>query len=797
MAENKGFTTADTAYHSISSADNDVSDESLQPKIELGAHPQLRENRSWWATLFWQTFAVLWLLPVIILLYWNFTSHIIGASAWCPDGKCWLDAFNYNSEVPQERMKIFDKDDHDLLGGLQFVAKGLEIWFGVIAAALIYLITMRFAGKKEGLPVGYLTRPMEFADIIGLLDPLLWVTGPSPLGAKSAGDKRLGRRVWQLIALSVFLCILINLMGPATAILVIPSLQWLGTKQIGSRQFSHLNAGGPPDTTAESWVWWGSPFCTRDDFDAKDYSCMQDPFGTSLDAWTASAISYGYDIGYTMQDELTFTTNKTYKASTDNSLEQSNSDTNIYSDVVWWAPSRQIMSNISTDLMAVRMISRGFEVANVTQALKTNSYYPDPIDTYVEYNKSLELQVRRNGPVIGTMMNKYVDYNNDYHSTINIDDNRQVRCYYGYNLWNTQFAEGTEDVSQRYARCIRTGSGWSGANKKTNFAAPGVYKAATKRQGPGVTVEIWSSDRAVFLPNNTLPTWFPESCLNPKKLNGTTCDWNRFFDPSTSPPELVNRTENAVTMEYTMQGGNSSVVMVADFVAFRAFTTYTIDPFPFSNPLSIIQTDNLPDTGTNFAIDPAWLLAGYSTLEGGSLLANRTTTALLLDVMTRLLANPTDGVVLGLSDNDWKIDMVTFLPIINTLTMIDHSTTPVPQGYKSEDVDKPVLTRNARMYVWAYGLGSRTSYLGAAVAIAGVMVVVWQSVLGFFDRRRYRSPTQLVVAALEHAPRGEFEGKQHDEKAMARVRFHIKDYSGHAGKFSFYEPDASEQQPIR
>jgi hypothetical protein len=557
--------------------------------------------------------------------------------------------------------------------------------------------------------------------------------------------------------------------------------------------------GAPPSTTSESWVWWATAYCTSDDFDAQDYSCMQDPFGTSLDAWTASAINL-QSIGYTSQSGLTFTTNSTYKASTDNSFEQSNSSTDIYSDVVWWAPSRQIISNISTDLIAIKYISFGYSEDEISKDLASIYYYPDPIDTYVEYNKSLELQVRRNGPVIGTMMSKYVDYNNQYHGTIDVAADRQVRCYYNYNLYNLQFAEGTEAATQWYTRCIRTGSGWNAANKNTNFAAQGVYNAATKRLGPGVTVDIWSSDRAVFLRNGTLPSWFPEACLSTRRLNSTNCDWDRFFDPSTSPPNLANRTENPITIEYTMQGSNSSVVMVADFVAFRAFTTYTLDPFPFSNPSSIIQTDNLPDTGNNFAIDPTWLLAGYSTYEGGSLLANRTTTALLLDVMTRLLANPNSNtggnVNMGLSDGDYKIDMVTFLPIMNTLTMIDHSTTLVPQGYKSEDVNKPVLTRNARIYVWAYGLGSRTSYLGVAVAIAGALVVVWQFVLGFFDRRRYRSPTQLVVAALEHSPRGEFEGKQHDEKAMARVRFHIKDDSGHTGKFSFYEPDTSEQQPI-
>ena len=111
---------------------------------------------------------------------------------------------------------------------------------------------MIFAGKKEGFPIGYLTRPSEFSEIVSLIDPLLWVTGPSPFGPRSAETKKVGMRVWFLVLLSVFLCILCNLMGPATAVLVIPSLQWIKTKEVGSRMFTGLNAAGPPSNVSLS-----------------------------------------------------------------------------------------------------------------------------------------------------------------------------------------------------------------------------------------------------------------------------------------------------------------------------------------------------------------------------------------------------------------------------------------------------------------------------------------------------------------------------------------------------------------
>lgn len=793
-----------TAYQSVSSSENEMSDTASQrPKIELGDHPQVKDHRSWWATLFWQTFALLWLVPVITLLYLNFTEYIIGASAWCPGGKCYLNVFNLDTGIPQARMKSFDKEDHNLLGGLQFVAKGLEVWFGIIAAALVYLITMRFAGKKEGLPVGYLTRPTEFADVVALMDPLLWTTGPTPFGVnKHAGEKRLGRRVWTLIFLSVFLCILINLMGPATAVLVIPSLQWIETGNIGDRQFSDLNAGSPPLITNEGWLWWASPSCDETDFNTQNYTCLQFPFGDALDTWTQSALGMGgASTGFSLQSGLTLRVNMTDRTKSKNSVQQVlayNEGEAVYSDVVWWTPSRQIISNLSIDQTAVGYLSFGFTEEEITTALVSNSYYPDPIETYTEYNKSLELQIRRNGPVTGALMNKWVDWNDYNHYSIDVDADRQIRCYIWYNLFNAQLTEGVSDTTANYTKCIRTGSGWSDVNKKTHFSVPGAFDTVSKTQGPDVNVDIYSSDRAVFLPNGTLPSWLPSQCLARNgAINKTTCDWNRLFTTDISP-EIANRTQFINTIEFNMDNGNFSTTMAADFVAYMGWTNYTLDPFPFSNPLGIVETEQLPENGTAFAVDPAWLLAGWSVGPGGTLQSNRTTTNLLLDVMSRILVSTGewDGVLLGLNYGDYKIDFVSFLPIMHTLSLIDHSTVPVPQGTRTTDVVRPVLTRNGRMYVWAYGLGSRTSYLGVAVAIAGVLIVVWQFVLGFVDRRRYRSPTQLVVAALEHSPRGEFDGKQHDELAMARVRFHIKDDSGHTGKYSFYEPEAIDHQRI-
>ncbi|KAK5174658.1 uncharacterized protein LTR77_001740 [Saxophila tyrrhenica] len=768
-------------------------DEAIRPQIELGAHPQMARKRGSLATIIWQTIALLWLVPVVALLYLNFTEYIIGASAWCPKGQCWLDMFNPNQAIPRQRAREFNKASHDLLGGLQFVAKALEVWFGIIAAALMYILTMKAAGYKEGLPVGYLTRPLEFADPITLLDPLLWKTGPSPFGKKSAADKRVGLRVWQLIGLSLFLCVLINLMGPATAVLVIPALNIIPTAKVGQRVFQGLNAAEPPSTRADSWIWWNlhaSTHCTKQEIQAKNYSCTLTPFGDSMDAWVSTYIASDGDAGITTQLGLSFAANYTSKIKTDNAMELLYGladGKQQYKDYTWWTPNRQVITNLYNDYLAVKLLSFGFTKKWITNHSARQLYDTDPIKTYVEYNKSLELSLLRDGVVLGAVPTKWADYNFTDHWVLEVDANRQVRCYDNYDLRFT--ALSTSSWTGKYTRCIRTGSGWSSENKKAQFFTDQIYNNATGNTDPGVDITVYTSDKAAYFKDGKRPSWIPAPCLSVGRLlNNTICPWERIFTAD-EDSDVFNRTQHSVTVEFYMGNGSSDTHFVVDFVPYYDFTMYSLNANPVSNPAKLVQTADLPvHNALSFAMDPNWYVAAWSTSEQGSLFANRTTTQLLQNTMQSQLQNPS---------NDWiynqNYDYLALIPTLQALSLIDYSTAPVDSHINTKDPARPILSRWAQMYVWSYGIGSRTSELGVAVAIAGCLVVLWQVVLGLADRRRYRSPTQLVVAALEHSPRGEFEGKGHNEVEMARVRFHIRDNDSQVGKFSFYEPEEKEQ----
>lgn len=74
-----------TQYHAIEAKTDDhfVVEELT---YELTQRPP---NRSWTSTILLQAFALLWLVPTAALLWLNATDYVVGASAWCPGGKCY------------------------------------------------------------------------------------------------------------------------------------------------------------------------------------------------------------------------------------------------------------------------------------------------------------------------------------------------------------------------------------------------------------------------------------------------------------------------------------------------------------------------------------------------------------------------------------------------------------------------------------------------------------------------------------------------------------------------------------
>lgn len=125
--------------------------------------------------------------------------------------------------------------------------------------------------------------------------------------------------------------------------------------------------------------------------------------------------------------------------------------------------------------------------------------------------------------------------------TVNVDANRQIRCYKDYDLWYTPRFVGTSSGS--YTKCMQVGSGWGDKNKVAFFDTYGKYDEEwVDNLSPGLDVTIYASEKVAYLPNGTIPSWMPNACLtNSTALNSTNCDWERFFTVDSDSP-MVNRS---------------------------------------------------------------------------------------------------------------------------------------------------------------------------------------------------------------------------------------------------------------
>lgn len=341
-------------------------------------------------------FALLWLAPIIALLVLNYKRHVIGASVWCPKGKCSADPFGDNAIARAEEL---DLHDHDILGALQFVAKALEVWFMIAATSLLFDVAMLFARKGGGLPVGFLLTHLEFGDIRNLLNPLLW-TSPIPHPNGRSGSRARTIKLYLFAILAAFLTILTNMMGPATAVLILPTLQWVDTTKMPAQRFNGTGLAFGP--AGDSLIG-----CDNTTLRAGTYSCTLNYYGPSLDAWAASGIESSkqtenfeyYTVSSGSQEgAVQFTINVTAKGS------------------LTWIPNRQVLCSLSYDYLEFSRFMLQYEPSVV----------PDPV-----FNNSLQTILQREGPSIGV---EAQCYNGGNQSIITVAANKEVRCYSSWTI---------------------------------------------------------------------------------------------------------------------------------------------------------------------------------------------------------------------------------------------------------------------------------------------------------------------------------------------------------------------------
>jgi hypothetical protein len=188
---------------------------------------------------------VIWIGLMATLIVLNSMGYVVGASFGCTQG-CLVTPLQTDTTNTARRL---DAKDHDALGWLQLAAKGLEVWFIGVMAALVYDMVMLCATKHEdGLPFRYLMLPEEFTNMFqffDLSDTSLWTSFRQ---VKSTGYPVPSRKAKPYIFLTLLFCIcgVSNLMGPASAVLLLPTSGWRELKTWPTEYLVKLSSSEAP-----------------------------------------------------------------------------------------------------------------------------------------------------------------------------------------------------------------------------------------------------------------------------------------------------------------------------------------------------------------------------------------------------------------------------------------------------------------------------------------------------------------------------------------------------------------------
>ena len=350
-------------------------------------------------------FSVLWLAPIITLLVLNFKEQVIGASVWCPFGRCAANAFDPDAIAKAVR---YDKDDHNVLTGLQFATQAFEIWFLVIATDLLYDVSMLVARSKTGLPVGFLLNHLEFKDIKFAFTPTLWTSAFPRKGASS--NERRRRMISKLLfvaLLAAFVTIITTLMDAAIAVLLLPSLTWTDTEQIPQQRFENIAVGQPPQGDV---VFAGS--CSSTQLSAGNYSCTSDLYASSLDEWAATAQSSLKQYENSNGMPLLATSQEAAVQFALNSSQDL--------DLIWVA-NRQVLRDLSNDYLN----SVGLSQNRLRDIGNTGNGSADPT-----FKSSLQTVLHRTGPSLGVEANCIAGNE----SVTIVGSEKEVHCFSQWSL---------------------------------------------------------------------------------------------------------------------------------------------------------------------------------------------------------------------------------------------------------------------------------------------------------------------------------------------------------------------------
>lgn len=534
----------------------------------------------------------------------------------------------------------------------------------------------------------------------------------------------------------VIVSIVCNLMGPSTAVLLIPTLVWrIDPISVNQEAVTSISASGPPTNAAFL-------SCTSDQLASGQYSCVQPD--CLLTAGTCFSI---YGVLDAMLVSVELQENNIPFLQTNDHLSFS-----IYNGKTsQLVPNLQTLNYLSADFGQWIVVG---EYDNYTEANETYLSGGLVPSLYDDLRNSQQVQLQRQGP--GYLSRSYCESQKPYFY-IEISEDKVIRCYDSENLVTylptsatlSQFPDPYNTKGTPVSTmCIRTGSGWDGNHLVSQF----FLANSTSPSSRPVTVNTYSSDTAIYLNSTTY------HCATNNATTGSAgCDWDSLF--SEEPSLLIkNLTINPSVVEYIWSNGTT--ISWCSTSTFLRYPTYIVDTSWTTNPLSTVALfDNGPLTPSDepIFVRPDWSLAGWSVDKGDTIPADRPRAQVLVTYLT---------LNFGAVWLDFFQDVVT----AQILSQIDY-VTEEPSADHSPTPSLPILNHSLRVYVYAYTLQSGTSILGVVISIAGCVIVLIKMLFGVVAHTKKRDVLEFLQIALEQEPPGLFDPLEAKDLGKVRFRF--------------------------
>ncbi|KAL2786080.1 hypothetical protein BJX66DRAFT_342470 [Aspergillus keveii] len=591
-----------------------------------------------------------------------------------------------------------DRTNRNVLGGLQFVAKSLEVWFMYVAVSFVYRIVLYLSAKDRRIPISLLLAYTEFMDLLFLKDLAMKARELAKKQRHAAMSTKPAYPVMFIFMLLVTaLSILANLMGIATATLAIPSLQFIDINGNDSLAFRELLAFTPPRVDHALG-------CAHGQLAAENYSCTARVYASSLDQMVESVVSTrwhrmrnpnAFNLPPVSQEGvLTFTLNTS---------EDQNGG-------VWWVPNRQLLQALTEDVINLYDSARQPDAQDYT-------IYPDSR----RFSQALQAQLQRKGPALGLVSECSIDLVPYTHE---ISEDREIRCYW----W-----------SEDQARCIRWGSGWEESNQTASaeFTMPNDSNSQYN-----MNVAVLATPMARWVLDNC---WVDGSCL-----------WDQIFEEPAATNEF-NISGPQLTFVYSMPEHTNSTVWCYN-VAHIGFADYVLNPNKDINILGMIQFNILnPHPSEDFwsnnravaKVDP----------ERGSIAHFSDA---FIEMTDEELSFSDRSEMMFRFIHKWaSAQTLSFINYDTVRLSTAQERREQALRVKGDPLLQSFLPSGAAVQVWKFGIESRTSILGVTVIITGIVVVLLTTILWVEPPKTptelivsalVHPPPKALVAAADGAP---------------------------------------------